>query len=85
MDGKFYVDHNGSLRTITWKDDDDDNAVIYNLPRISYVGNVLCILWCKPIEEFHWIMGIAWFDMGGLNEFNWLVLCMYRGLVVSNY
>ena len=22
MDGKFYVDHNGSLRTITWKDDD---------------------------------------------------------------
>ena len=24
-DGKFYVDHNGSLRTITWKDDDDDD------------------------------------------------------------
>ena len=23
MDGKFYVDCNGSLRTITWKDDDD--------------------------------------------------------------
>jgi len=25
MDGKFYVDHNGSLRTINWKDDDDDD------------------------------------------------------------
>ena len=24
MDGKFYVDRNGSLRTITWEDDDDD-------------------------------------------------------------
>ena len=23
--GKFYVDHNGSLRTITLKDDDDDD------------------------------------------------------------
>ena len=23
MDGKFYVDRNGFLRTITWKDDDD--------------------------------------------------------------
>ena len=23
MDGKFYVDRNGSLKTITWKDDDD--------------------------------------------------------------
>ena len=25
MDGNFYVDRNGSLRTITWKDDDDIN------------------------------------------------------------
>jgi len=24
MDGKFYVDRSGSLGTITWKDDDDD-------------------------------------------------------------
>ena len=24
MDGKFYVDHNSSLRT-AWKDDDDDD------------------------------------------------------------
>ena len=28
MDGKFYVDHNGSLRTITWKDDDDDDNFV---------------------------------------------------------
>jgi hypothetical protein len=25
MDRKFYVDLNGSLRTITWKNDDDDD------------------------------------------------------------
>ena len=25
MVGKFYVDRNGSLRTITWKDDDGDD------------------------------------------------------------
>ena len=27
MDGKFYVDRNGSLRTITRKDDDDDDII----------------------------------------------------------
>ena len=27
MDGKFYVDRNGSLRTITSKDDDDELAL----------------------------------------------------------
>ena len=29
MDGKFYVDRNGSLGTITWKDDDDDICKIF--------------------------------------------------------
>ena len=28
MDGKFYVDHNGSLRAITWKYNDDDDDII---------------------------------------------------------
>ena len=27
MDGKFYVDRNGSLRTITWNDIDDEEGI----------------------------------------------------------
>jgi hypothetical protein len=42
MDGKFYVDCNGSLRTITWKDDDDEDKIT-QLSFSNYTLNFLIL------------------------------------------
>ena len=38
MDGKFYVDRNGSLWTITWKVEDDDDDDDNNNNKLNWIA-----------------------------------------------
>ena len=61
MDGKFYIDCNGSLRTITWKDYDDERDILRKIFRLMQKSGKCIIrygelhqLYKAPAYCFYW-------------------------------